>query len=651
MNNFSLNRKRTTRRRRKKRGKTNFQNKNNTTTIQLNQMRPILTRDQCILTYVTDKLNFKPLYALIIQHELGRKGLPFPFPPIEITLDSKSKALWNSRQTIHVHMKIDNHWRVVSNYITMIENIQSLAITLQSNILCFILQLEYQSIVRLIKEFADWRYDDGCNLKGPVSSKCTGGHSHGYDSLSRVFLMEAMLYDVLSYRYQMKMKREFDIKTVREIRDHKTGHIISTVCKDEKTNMLMRHKLLVHCFKPIHRWEIRLCLLELRNISHRFNFITELMKTKNNEGQNLRQGIINVIRSIELRAYKIIRASLDHPVLHERSSSKAGGIGSKDFNGSIVCTPANNYGFSLISSSGSWFDTMLWRVSRTSTKLLHLMRWLDRICPLSVRSHSESSSGLQNYGCRNFYEVCKVLLPQSSKQASDKSFQLRMRRYVKNFNSRVREQAILLLNSKQIQSQLTAWIWCTLAGVDADIKRGEVAMNSISEKDYTIWKISKEVITRAVNSWSQLYLRIAPPAYWLNSLMSQSIPDFINAFAINVFEIATKRDNRNSAGFIPTFFVRLDSVSSVRYIIEHDLNQCKLPFIMKVGADYACVWNDYDPNTGIGSCTTIECKTMSEAIICWALYIQKTLKWCVQDLNLESIYKPILNDWCGINNF
>jgi len=512
------------------------------------------------------------------------------FPDEEVLADDKKHALWLTDKTVEIHICVKKQWAILTKYCASLQKMMLAAVNLNSTILAKRIGGELDELKKRIPTFSGWRWEDGMFLKSPAVIKCCGGYAHGWDSINRVFIMESMMFDTIGKERQDELFKEVSFK------------------KKEEVEALLKNSLLVENRKPIKEWDTRTIFLQLRAICQRWNHISSLAYDK-----HLRKALFYMVSQIELRSYQIVRSALDYPELLKKESSKEGGLESKTFDGRIVCTPNNNYGMSIISSSGSWLDKTIWRISRTTSKIMSLLIWLEKLVPVD--------------------DV--ILLKDIKEDMFGKTWEKDIERFRKSAHKYCNE----LIESKQIQNSISKSIYPSIVGLDSDIRQGEFSMNSLSEKNCSIWATSSAMVHRPCDLWIKTYLRIAKSDYYLSSKMSEGFPDLESICVFHSFESATKRDNRNSFGFLDTFFARLECASQKRYTLTKDMKNGKVPYIMKVGAEY-CVITSY--KTGL----VILCENAVEAIMTWCALLEKLNHWFIaDDCNVENIYKPIFYGW------
>ena len=459
--------------------------------------------------------------------------------------------------------------------------------------LCFALDGATQAI----KNYAEWRRMDGCYRNSPSTVRCIGGHCHGCDSISKVFMIETMLYDMIGKKRRMSLwvELDFDRKEMEAMIGGDGGNVVYGT----------RGCILMNTKTPVRKWSFRMVLLQLESISQRINNIKGL-------GTNvpMRRALFKLIKQCDLRMYCILSEALNYPNLQKKSTQEGNGLMSGNFTGEIKCTPQNNCGMSTIAPLGTWTDRLMWTFSRSSTKILNVIMWIDNMISdrmMSVRNGTNSSD---IFG--DDYEE-----------------------RLTNFRRSALDNVDMFLNSGQLQNQVAESLYPTIVGVDASVRRIDISQNFGDEND--TWSAAKSIAPANVTKWMDSFLLQKRADFFLHSEHVKYMRDIREFAIIHTFEISCSRDGLNAAGFASSFLMRPEEIQAHNSTLSEMISM-GVPIICKTGADYIVAL--------CGNKTSIECEDACEALLVWSICMDKICNWKVKKIGFSHVYMSIVDRWC-----
>lgn len=486
-------------------------------------------------------------------------------------------------------MTVARHWDHWNTVLKLVAHQTPLVIRDRDIAGAFKIATQRDSAVRQMQLYNDWRIKDGHYQDSPATTKCSGGSAHGWEPITRVFIMEALLFDFIGRRRRTDMWKEYEFKRadIAELTAH-------------------GQEVLIQKSETISRWSARMVMLQLRALSQRFNHMANLTTNV-----ALRIAIRKLLNQCRLRSYRLIEIGCRCPEVQKPASQKGDGLMSGKFTGCIVCTPQNNCGMSTISSSGSWLNNFSKSVARCITKISNVFAWVDVFAPVGGR-------------CKVASEISPDIMgPDWSAK-------------VRNFRRKAESIATHILDADQLQDQVIRSICPSIIGVDCTVRGDDADLAAGSQG---IWDTSNRIAHTACSVWLDSYLRYQRGDYFLSSSLSKAFPDMEAACIAHAFEISSRRDGKNTFGFLETFFVRPEEAQNIRDTIIRDMASHTTPFIAKIGAQYVVAFAGRD--------FSIACRDMCEAIVTWAICFERAKKWTLKlnGINFESIYKPIIDEW------
>lgn len=445
------------------------------------------------------------------------------------------------------------------------------------------------ALVQALRRYTWWRLEDGCYAKSPSMVRCCGSSAHGWDSMSRVYTLEAMIFSIIG-----RARRARQWKTVQFTQED------MRVLAHPRTNVLVCDHI------PVRIWSSKMVTLQLRSLAQRFNQLRDLPKRK-----RLRNALMKLNRQCELRGYSIVYACTHHKRLQEMPVHSDDGLLSGSFTGQIICTPQNNCGMSNVGSAGTWTERFTWSTARCASKSANVLFWAHRFC----RGRHVSMSHVLG----------------KNKESDDDD----RRRRVRNFRESARANVRALLDADQLQGQVIASVYPSVVGFDAPVRKDNASQDTSREAD--IWTAAQAVAPSAQRKWFASYLRVTKSETFWDSALSRAVPDLRALCVCHAFEISTRRDGRNAAGFLRSFFVRADEAQSCFATIR-EVERLGVPIVAKVGGSYAAV--------ALGQGFYVACDDMCEAIIAWS-ELMRAKRWRVDRLDFSQTYEPVLKQWCS----
>lgn len=439
-----------------------------------------------------------------------------------------------------------------------------------------------------IMHLARWRIEDGCHACSPALVRCCGSSAHGWDAIARAFTLEAIAFEYIGRRRRREMWNEmsFTERDLHELVHPRTG-------------------VLVCVRTPVHRWSEKMVITQVRAVSQRFNHLRGIAHRR-----LLRVALTKLLRQCELRAYALLYAGTFHTRLHVPPTQSDKGLLSGDFAGQITCTPANNCGMSNVSSSGTWCERMAWSLARCCTKVSNVIYVTHRLCRGRVRS---------------FASMARACAPEQGDMHAAAAM----------FSRTAEHRMVDMLNADQLQAQIVDSLYPSVVGFDAPARKDTTSQDQ--SRDADIWSSAASIAPSAVRKWMTSYARVSRRALFIDSAMRRAVPDLYELGVVHTFEVATRRDGQNAAGFLPSFFVRVDEAQSC-FSTMREMESLKAPIVVKVGASYAAAV----PGRNI----TVACDSAAEAIVAWA-YFMRASQWRIDRIDFSSLYEPIIENWCS----
>jgi hypothetical protein len=394
-----------------------------------------------------------------------------------------------------------------------------------------------------------------------------------------------MLFDLIGPDRRMEMWRRIAF-TKQDLK----------VLTDRNVSVLMNIET------PVWKWSTHMIIMQVRSVSQRINQIEGISRT-----EGIRIALSKLVRQCELRAYALVSIACDYPDLQEKSTHQGEGLLSGRFVGKIICTPQNNCGMSTVSSFGTWTDRFVWSFARCSSKVSNVLVWVDKLIPYNSVGASQCS---------------RVL-------GSD------FRRRVRNFRETAVEKTTALLDADQLQEQVMSSLYPSVVGVDAPVRKMELIQDPRRNSD--IWASSKAIAPSSLSKWMISYVRIKRRDFYLESHHAKAMPDIKQLAFLHAFEVSSRRDGRNSAGFLSSFILRTEEIQAHSATFK-EMMSLSVPLICKVGADYVVLVANKD--------VAIYCEDACEALVTWSVLMKSMFDWKVQGMDFSSIYEPLFKAWC-----
>ncbi len=454
-----------------------------------------------------------------------------------------------------------------------------------------LLRLVYTTIEikRLMKTFLvkyqRWRWADGCFIGSPSMTRCCAGHAHGWTAIDRIYILESNIFFSLNYHTKKKMMDR------------------EQLTKEEIASMIdKRRHILLHVETPVHQWSARMIILQLRLISQRWNHLKNIVSDK-----NFRTGLWKLMMQIQYRSYMLINHGTFTPDLQAASSILDEGVLSANFNGKIICTPQTNCGMSSIVSKGSWLDNLVMSCSKIITKIQNCLILLDRMCP---------------------HEKCVTIDYAIDKSPAFKNYAALHAKFSAMINAKSAE----LLDSGQIQEQLSVSLCVSLIGIDVMVRKTD-QIGITDESDGNYHTKARNVAPTGMCLWLDSYLKNQKKDYIIESELASVLIDMKEIAMLHTFETISKKEGNNDMGFIKKFFIRLETIRDDGDLVMTSMSTTSTPFIMKTGAHYVV--------GRAGKQHTIHCETIVDAIVAWACILEHYNQWKVGKFNFSSVYRPI----------
>lgn len=490
--------------------------------------------------------------------------------------------------SIAIHAAIRNHWRHWSAAANAMDDLVDLCVQHNSAKALRNVRRFRDKCARYMSYYLSWRVNDGCYRNSPASIKCCGGNSHGWDAVSRVFVVESILYDLMG---PVRQQRLWD----------------NLKMNSDDVRILMRNgvSILLKNNAPVGRWSARMIMMQLRSTSQRINHIHHLATDV-----RLRNAISKLTRQCELRAYALVCKSMDYEELQQKSTHEGEGLLSGRFVGKIVCTPQNNCGMSTVSSFGTWTDQFVWSFSRCASKISNVLMWINKLIP----------------------EVC-VRVKEDNSNALGEEFHERLA----TFKETAVEKVHMLLGADQLQEQVVNSLYPSIIGVDASVRKIEIIQDPRNNND--VWASAKAIAPTNISKWIDSYVRVMRGDFYLEGPICKEFPDIREFCVLHAFEICTRRDGRNSSGFLSTFFIRTEEIQA-HMATFREMEALSVPIVCKIGADYIV--------SLCGRDVAVVCDDACEALMAWSVCMEKMCAWKVSDLDFSHVYAPIFEEWCRI---
>jgi len=488
-------------------------------------------------------------------------------------------SFFNSNDVILVHKTIKEHYDFCIKLGRLADEcIEHIVMTEHPNrMVVYVAYVIDQLAKKMINNYVSWRVSTGKNEMGVLFSRCSGGGAHGWDAVTRVYLLECLLYNnCLLGHTKKEMLAEYKL-TMEE-----RNSLVS----------LSHPVLLMDSSVPLHRWCARITYLQLRTIAVRWNTF------ENTIGDNVfLTAVKKLIHLCRLRSYHIVEQcvhSEDTQIIVVPENEK--GLNSSNFNGKIVCTPQNNCGVSALSSFGSYFDIYTWMMSRISTKLLGTI------------------------------ETVHQCIPQVTKEINTKIFNLKAHEWrgkIKQFNEYIKVKARLMLERNQLQSQITRHLFFSIMGIDILVRNTDMSYN-VSDDDVN--QLAKQSTSNNILLYITDYLDKDIEVFMDN-------PELFDYTVLYCFETLVKKDGRNPVGFISPFYLRTDLYTESLKKIEKGMKEMHIPCIVKTSRDYVVSIS--------GKTTNILCSSLIEALYIWGMVMKHGYRWKIGILDFSHHYEPI----------
>lgn len=512
-------------------------------------------------------------------------GEPSELP--RTTVVDTDDTVAHDRATVELHAAIAHHWTHWKTSASIMGSCFDRCVETHDVEYAHMLRQCRDKCRHALSNYARWRVGDGCYRCSPSLTKCCGGTAHGWDAICRVFLLESMMFDLIGPERRLRLWRLAAFT--------KEDLIILT---DRRVSVLMSTRI------PLWKWSSHMVIMQVRSISQRLNHIEGMAK----DGR-MRAALSKLVRQCEMRAYALVNASCNYPDLHQKSTHQGEGLLSGKFVGKIVCTPQNNCGMSTVSSFGTWTDRFVWSFSRCSTKVSNILLWADKLIPADAVDTSS---------------MC-------TKEALGVDFKARVQR----FRESALERTVALLDADQLQEQVVASLYPSIVGVDSAVRKMELIQDPRRNSD--VWASALAIAPSGLSKWMVSYVRIKRRDFYIESHHAKAMPDIKQLAFLHAFEISTKRDGRNSAGFLSSFILRTEEIQAHSSTLR-EMSSLSVPVICKIGADYIV--------SIAGKQVAIFCEDACEALVTWSMIMESMFDWKIQGIDFSSIYAPLFRTWC-----
>lgn len=367
--------------------------------------------------------------------------------------------------------------------------------------------------------------------------------------------------------------------------------------------------MLLDATTPVSRWSAHLTMRQLAAVSARFNHTRGLATD-----MTLRNAVAKLVAQCRLRVYRIIEVGCRCPEVRQKETRQSDGLLSGKFTGRITCTPQNNCGLSTVASSSTWLDSLTKRAARVLTKIENVMLWVDELCPLAEG------------------RCWRAAAMKGDILGADWALRVR------GFRESAVKHVTKILDADQLQPQLIRSIAPSILGIDCAVRQEDAETEAAASRE--IWEAAERLVPGPCSVWLNAFLKYQRADYVLESPLSAAFPDIREACVAHAFEIATRRDGRNTFGFLETFFVRPEEAQNVRSTLR-GMADHSAPMIVKIGAEYVVKF--------AGRPLCLACEDMSEAIVTWAVCFKRSQDWRLGStgIDLTGVYEPVLAEWCA----
>lgn len=518
-----------------------------------------------------------------------------------------------------LHAAIRAHFDVLVTYLTDLEAYLSSLISANLSVEeCRMhenrLHLITKDVYKRLSEYSFWRYKNGVNKTSCSVIKCVAGHANGYDAICRAFMFEVLLSDYIGEDNRLCVFRVKNKLSARELRE------------------LKKRSLLVFSKRPVEKWGFKLLNAQMYLLSIQMVGVPGLLWN-----EILRNALRKLVVRCEYRAYELINEASKYPDLCKKSTKVKNFMDDADFDGSIMCTPFNNYGMDMTGLSGSWVDQNLFTFCRYSTKMMSILLYLEKVA---------STNKMQSYET-----VVKKTLPlyvhsssmfktnfAVNKQVSN-SKRRKSRMVIKRIRSAIDVRLKELLQSRHIQNKLIEKLNVRLTGCCSLIEMTKPSHSrSMNYADSNI-AAARAIIHAEARDHMMHYIQAQKPEFFCESDFAKAcpvVPCFCRMFT---FESLSKSDDKNSFGFLKTFVYNVEELNESFFILERDFARSNIPFILIAGHDFCVCFNSEKSTRNI----SYHCRDFVTALVLWALIFEAENNWTFSDMDLSSIYKPELD--------